>query len=153
MRFPLPSKHMILNACSGTITIDHPVLRAARQLAELHRTREHTDPNTIDSERSRLVCRIDAWVAAMQPTAMAAAYLHSETIGMIVDRLARLSVLASATDQGRCALPRPGHARDRLAELADAYGDLVFEISRGTRRLPRFPLLESPCPVDLPDLP
>lgn len=138
MRTPLPSKDMVLSACAGTIVLDHPVLHAAQQLASLYQVREHTDADVIDRERARLVCLIDAWVAAEQPPAFDAAYLHSETVGMIIDRLARLSVDARAAAQGPISVSRLRHARHRLTELAHAYSDLAFEISRGTRRLPEF---------------
>ncbi|MET8778514.1 DUF4254 domain-containing protein [Nocardia sp. NPDC004654] len=88
----------------GTIVLDHLVLQAAQQLASLYRVQEHTDADVIDRERARLVCLIDVWVAAEQPPVFDAAYVHSETVGMIVDRLARLSVDAGAAAQGpsRC---------------------------------------------------
>ncbi|MET7771429.1 DUF4254 domain-containing protein [Nocardia sp. NPDC005366] len=138
MSTPLPSKDMVASACAGIVALDHPVLHAARELGELHQAREHTNVDAFDCERTRLVGRIDEWVAAVIPATLGAAYLHSETVGMIVDRLARLSVDARAADAEPGSVSCPGRARDRFTELADAYGDLAFEIARGTRRLPRF---------------
>ncbi len=138
MRTPLPSKDMVLSACAGILVLEHPVLYAAQQLASLYQVQVHTDADVIDGERAQLICRIDAWVAAEQPPAFDAAHLHSETVGMIIDRLAKLSVDASAASQRPISTSRLLNARHRLAELAHAYSDLAFEIASRTRRLPDF---------------
>ncbi|MCP2320931.1 Protein of unknown function (DUF4254) [Nocardia amikacinitolerans] len=147
MRTPLPSKDMVLSACAGTIILAHPILHAAAQLASLHKARDRSDAGALDRERVRLVSLIDEWVAAEKPPAFGAAYLHSETVGMIIDRLAQLSVDAREAAQGTISVSRLRHARHRLTELANAYSDLAFEIARGTRRLPEFSHRPLPNPA------
>ncbi|WP_157110602.1 DUF4254 domain-containing protein [Nocardia anaemiae] len=140
MRTPLPSKDMILQACAGTVTIQHPVLQGAYELASLHEARldENTDIGAIDRERDRLVSRIDSWVSADQPPAFDAACQHTETVGMVIDRLAQFSVDARvASKQGTSTLEFR-YTQHRLTELALGYSDLCFEIAAGTRRLPDF---------------
>lgn len=140
MMLPLPSDAMILQACAGTIAIPHPVLQAAYELASLHeaRTDASADFGAIDSERARLVCRVDAWVTTAVPPPFDAAYLHTETVGMVVDRLAQFSVAVHTAAEQNAPT---ADARHRLDELAMAYGDLSFEIAAGTRRLPDFSFL------------
>lgn len=137
---PLPSKDMILQACAGTIAIPHPVLQAAYELASLHEARldPGADFGAIDRERARLVRRIDGWVSAGMSPAFDAAYLHTETVGMVIDRLAEFSVDVHAAAEQNTPTAQFRHARDRLEELALAYGDLCFEVVAGTRRLPEF---------------
>jgi uncharacterized phage protein gp47/JayE len=145
MRTPLPSKDMILQACAGTVAIEHPVLRAAYELASLHEARSegNADVGAIDGERARLVGRIDEWVTSAKHPAYDAAYLHTETVGMVIDRLAQFSVDARVAAQGTSTLVSR-YTQHRLTELAVAYSDLCFEIAAGTRRLPdfSFPVLE-----------
>ncbi|MFI7664152.1 DUF4254 domain-containing protein [Nocardia sp. NPDC049526] len=145
MRTPLPSKDMILQACAGTVAIAHPILQGAYELASLHEARldQSTDIGTIERERNRLVSRIDSWVSADQPPAFDAAYRHTETVGMVIDRLAQFSVDARVAAQGTSTLASR-YTQHRLTELAVAYSDLCFEIAAGTRRLPdfSFPVLE-----------
>lgn len=89
----------------------------------------------IDERRARLIRDIDRWVEVRLPAARGGAYLHTESVGSVVDRLARLSACAYAAmadDQGWDLW----FAWERLAELAIAYEDLVTELSRGRRRLP-----------------
>ncbi|MFE9321877.1 DUF4254 domain-containing protein [Nocardia sp. NPDC052278] len=150
MRTPLPSKDMILQACAGTVAIAHPILQDAYELASLHEARlDHSaDIGTIDRERNRLVSRIDSWVSADQPPTFNAAYRHTETVGMVIDRLAQFSVDARvAAAQGTSTLVSR-YTQHRLTELAVAYSDLCFEIAAGTRRLPNFsfPVLERDSP-------
>ncbi|WP_378738817.1 DUF4254 domain-containing protein [Nocardia brasiliensis] len=133
----LPTRGQVLQACRGTAG-DHPLLRAARELTVLHErslaAREST--SKLDEYRARQVRDIDCWVTAHLPVPHGGAYLHTETVGAILDRLARLAACAHA------ALSR-GSDRDlrfaweRLAELAIGYEDLTIELSSGRRRLPR----------------
>ncbi|MFC3435149.1 DUF4254 domain-containing protein [Nocardia seriolae] len=95
----LPSKDLILEACSGAIHEPHPILLAAYELASLHEARSTADSGytaEIDCCRARLVHEIDRWIAGATPDPAAAAFLHTETIGTVVDRLAELSVAAHA---------------------------------------------------------
>jgi hypothetical protein len=136
---PLPSKDMVLRACAGTVAVPHPVLLAAYELASLHEARVDVSVemlSEIDRARELLVHDIDCWVAQNRPQPLGAAYLHTESVGTVVDRLARFSVAAhTALDHG-VAEPRLHFLWQRLAELALAYTDLAFEISAGRRKLP-----------------
>lgn len=137
---PLPSKDMILQACAGSVAVPHPVLQAAYELGSLHKARldPGADLSAIDRERARLVCRVDGWVSAGLSPAFDAAYLHTETVGMVIDRLAEFSVDAHAAAEQNTLTVQFRHAQLRLEELALAYGDLCFEVMAGTRRLPAF---------------
>lgn len=154
MRTPLPSKDMVLQACAGTVAVEHPVLRAAYELASLHEARldRNADIVAIDGERTRLVGRIDDWVNAEKPPAYDAAYLHTETAGMVIDRLAEFSVDARAAAEPNIPALQRRYAHHRLTEIALAYSDLCFEIAAGTRRLPdfSFPVAEGDS-TDMPD--
>ncbi len=77
---------------------------------------------------------IDRWCARHLPVPPGGARLHTETVGRVVDRLARMSaqvysrlVQVSDSEYERATT---------LNELADAYQDLVDELSCGMRRLP-----------------
>nr|WP_275106930.1 DUF4254 domain-containing protein [Nocardia terpenica] len=132
---------MILEACAGRVHLPHPVLRAACELASLHRARLGTggaELAEIDCRRALLVHRVDQWVAASMPPAHGGAFMHTETVGAVVDRMAQFSVcayaaLARSTSQWDLHL-----AWQRLAELSLGYGDMAFEITSGTLRLPDF---------------
>ncbi|QIS09827.1 DUF4254 domain-containing protein [Nocardia arthritidis] len=141
MTTPLPSKDMILQACAGTVTIDHPVLLAAYELISLHEARRDAAPDAvgvIDRERSRWVRAIDSWVDGEKPPTFSAACVHTETVGMVVDRLAEFAVAARDTPASDPSGERVRSAQHRLDELALAYSDLAFEIASGVRRLPDF---------------
>lgn len=127
----------MLQACRGDVDTDHPLLRAARELTTLHERRlvARETAREIDEYRVREVRAIDRWVAADLPVAHGGAYLHTETVGAILDRLAYLTVCAYAalSDESDWEL---WFAWERLAELAVGYEDLVDELSTGRRRLP-----------------
>ncbi|MGW4350744.1 DUF4254 domain-containing protein [Nocardia sp. NPDC004582] len=135
----LPSKDLLLHACAGTIIQPHPLLQAAYELASLHEalhSSTRTDLPEIDCTRDRLIHDIDLWTARELPRPFAAATLHTETLGMVIDRLARFSVDA------RTALADPAtglyshHAWTRLAEISLAYADLTHDLTARTRRIP-----------------
>ncbi|WP_063050713.1 DUF4254 domain-containing protein [Nocardia arthritidis] len=133
----LPTRSELLRACrEGAPPPGHPVLLRARALAELHTRRlREEEVCDIDERRARLIRDVDRWVEVRLPAARGGAYLHTESVGSVVDRLARLSACAyaaMAADQGWDLW----FAWERLAELAIAYEDLVTELSRGRRRLP-----------------
>ncbi|MFJ9370938.1 DUF4254 domain-containing protein [Nocardia sp. NPDC101769] len=149
MTTPLPSKDLLLDACAGTIALSHPLLQAAYELASLHEARLAADPAElpeIDCARSRLIRDIDRWAATRLPRPFAAAALHTETLGMVVDRIAGLSVAARTAD-GATPECRRHHVWTRLAELSLAYADLSHELAARTRRVP-YSL--APHPEDLP---
>lgn len=135
----LPSKDELLEACNGTVRMNHPVLHAARELAALHIARRiATDQNMHESYRSRaeLVRAIDCWAVVNLPQAGGASYLHTESVGMVIDRIAQYSVDAHTALNSTVAEQNRHFLWQRLAELAVAYTDLAFEISAGLRRLP-----------------
>lgn len=133
----LPTRTELLRACrEGAPPPGHPVLLRARALAELHMRRlREGEVVDIDERRTRLIRDVDRWVEVRLPAARGGAYLHTESFGSVVDRLARLSACAYAAmaDDQEWDL---WFAWERLAELAIAYEDLVTELSRGRRRLP-----------------
>ncbi|MBO0853042.1 MAG: DUF4254 domain-containing protein [Nocardia sp.] len=129
---------MLLGACAGRVPIPHPVLLAARELARLHAAHIE-NAGALSCARSQHIRDIDRWVADEIPAPVSAAYLHTETVGMVVDRIARLSAVVHAGERGghhEAELPRMWQA---LSELAIGYGDLAFEVGQRTRRLPSFP--------------
>lgn len=135
----LPTRSQLLGACrEGAPPPGHPVLLGARALAELHTRRIRTGQGCAcdnDERRARLVRDVDRWVETRLPAARGGAYLHTESVGSVVDRVARLSAgayAAMAADQGWDLW----FAWERLAELAVAYEDLVGELRSGRRRLP-----------------
>ncbi|GAB0108633.1 hypothetical protein JMUB6875_76680 [Nocardia sp. JMUB6875] len=135
----LPSKDLILEACTGVIHEPHPILLAAYELASLHEARASAASGglgEIDGCRARLVHEIDRWMAGATPNPAAAAFLHTETIGTVVDRLAELSVAAHAALRPEVTDLELHEAWHRLAELTIGYTDLAFEVSTGRRRLP-----------------
>ncbi|MGW4535402.1 DUF4254 domain-containing protein [Nocardia sp. NPDC004340] len=146
----LPSKDLLLNACAGTVTLANPLLQAAYELAGLHEARHAATLDElpgIDCARARLIHDIDSWAARELPRPLAAAALHTETLGMVVDRLARFSVAARtalAASDSECGSHQ---AWTRLAELSLAYADLSHGLTARTRRIPGS---ITPDPEDLP---
>ncbi|WP_225732232.1 MULTISPECIES: DUF4254 domain-containing protein [unclassified Nocardia] len=139
MKTPFPSKNMVLEACAGTVVVPHPILQAAYELASLHEARLGTavdTTNEIDCARAKLMHDIDCWVSAEKPQPLEAAYLHTESVGMVVDRIAQFSVDAHTALAYGLPESQVHHRWQRLAELAVGYSDLAFEISTGTRALP-----------------
>ncbi|MBB5914182.1 hypothetical protein BJY24_003049 [Nocardia transvalensis] len=135
----LPSKEMLLEACSGTVLFGHPVLSAACELAALHAARmtaSDEDLPGIDCARAKLVHCIDCWVSANMPLPRGAAYMHTETVGMVVDRIGRYSVDAEVALRSDVSVLQRHYVWERLAELALAYTDLAFEIGAGLRKVP-----------------
>ncbi|MFI5776026.1 DUF4254 domain-containing protein [Nocardia sp. NPDC051570] len=141
MGVSLPSRDLILEACAGRVHLPHPVLRAAGELADLHRARLAVAApmrSEIDCCRVALVHEVDRWVASVMPVPHGAAWMHTETVGTVVDRLAEFSVnayvaLEQSTSQWELHL-----AWQRLAELSLGYSDMAFGIAAGTLRVPDF---------------
>ncbi|MBL1075817.1 DUF4254 domain-containing protein [Nocardia sp. 2] len=135
---PLPAKQLLLQACRGLPPADHPVLRCAGLLADLHERRLSAAAGAtghIDHHRAQLVHDIDTWVAMELPKAPRDAHLHTETVGTVVDRLAQFSALAYLTLVA--AQDDAVHdAAQRLTELAIAYEHLAGDLAAGRRRLP-----------------
>lgn len=144
----VPSSDLLLRACRGHRVIGGPLMWFTHDLAVLHERRligrggsEPThDPAVlieIDRRRNELVMAIDDWISRSIPQHRLGATLHTETIGSVIDRIAEASVRAHhalmTLDAGDEILHIAWH---HLAELADAYDDLVTDVLAGRRRLP-----------------
>lgn len=139
MSTDLPSKDLLLDACAGSVGVVHPLLQAAYELASLHEARHGAAAGEllgIDCARLRLIHDIDRWTARSLPRPFAAAALHTETLGMVVDRLAEFSVAARSTLSAADPECRRHHAWTRLADLSLAYADLSHDLTARTRRIP-----------------
>lgn len=137
---PFPPKIEVLQACRCAEYPPHTVLDYAHELAVLHERRlsaRNGDLDDIDSERERVIGEIDRWVLLELPPAHGSAWIHTETLGSVLDRLARFTAKAYAALAGSTAGDwELWDAWERLAELAVAYEDLTAEVAAGRRRLP-----------------
>ncbi|CRY82307.1 DUF4254 domain-containing protein [Nocardia farcinica] len=134
---PLPPKELVLEACSGRLGSEHPVLRMALELARLHATAERAvDARDLLHRRMALIRGIDRWLACQLPPARGGAHLHTESVGTVIDRLARYSSSARSALVFDDAPVERHYAWRRLAELAVGYADLSHEVSTGVRRVP-----------------
>lgn len=139
---PLPSAEGLLCAIQGRHVGDHPLARWACLLADWHRVARDTDGVDITREklyeRHDLVHAIDVWVEGHVPQHRHGGALHTETLGLVIDRIAAARVRAeSALMASSTAAEVTVHtAWHRLAELVNGYNDLVTEVVDGTRRLP-----------------
>ncbi|MGY6658672.1 DUF4254 domain-containing protein [Amycolatopsis sp. TRM77291] len=143
---------LAFQVCGGS---GDPVLAAARELAVLTLARADTtcaldDPvaddrsiaaaarkqRRLDREIARQTARIDDYVTGTVHACRRGA-LHTETIGALIARLATTwqhwQQLASLPVQDE----RVRAASAALAELIDAYDDLIRDIHTGRRSLPR----------------
>ncbi|MET9030431.1 DUF4254 domain-containing protein [Nocardia sp. NPDC004168] len=136
----LPSAGELVHAIRRNGEVDHPMARWASELAELYeRTDAEPERHCAKERRVDVVHHIDSWMERHVPQHRNGAVLHTETLGSVVARIAAASVEADKT----LANLRPGdptvHAAwCRLAELLDAYTDLITEVLTGRRRLPTF---------------
>lgn len=146
---PLPNSDLLVRACRGHRVIGGQLLWYARDLAVLHERRLVgrggsivTDPARlveIERRRMELVMAIDDWVVRNVPQHRLGATLHTETIGAVIDRLAEASVRAHHALMTLDADDELLHgAWHHLAELTDAYDDLVRDVLAGRRRLPEW---------------
>ncbi|MEU4342659.1 DUF4254 domain-containing protein [Nocardia sp. NPDC023852] len=140
---------LLVRACRGHRVVGGPLLWFARDLAVLHERRlvgrggsVDTTPaviREIERRRAELVMAIDDWVLRSVPQHRFGATLHTETVGAVIDRLAESSVRAHHALMTLDAHDELLHsAWHRLAELADAYDDLVRDVMAGRRRLPEW---------------
>lgn len=144
----LPSSDLLLRACRGYRVVGGPMVWFTRDLAVLHERRligrggsepAHDPPTLIEIDRRRneLVMAIDDWISRSIPQHRLGATLHTETIGAVIDRIAEASVRAHHALMTLDANDEILHvAWHHLAELADAYDDLVADVLAGRRRLP-----------------
>ncbi|MGH3468280.1 MAG: DUF4254 domain-containing protein [Thermocrispum sp.] len=160
----LPRSASIIEAFRDTTNQDHSgqhVLDTANDLAAHHQRQWHAEDasrapdasaehvaaskrliDELNARRVALVERIDLWVA-QEINSRVDASLHTETLGSVVDRLAIAWVRANSLINTNGARERACLALRQLAELADAYDDLVRDVAAGHRRLPAWRLMKS----------
>ncbi|MEU4322677.1 DUF4254 domain-containing protein [Nocardia fluminea] len=91
----------------------------------------------IDCRRSELVDDINDWCVQEIPLHRNGASLHTESLGAVVDRMARSWVDANqAIDIDGARSDNTHKHWYHLAELVDGYTDLVTDVAGGRRRLP-----------------
>lgn len=137
----LPTAPQLLCAFQGRRFQDRVLLRSAHALAELHERRAVVrDPmliTEIDCRRDELVDDINDWVEQELPQHRNGAALHTESLGAVVDRMARSWVEANQVIDHEGAASDNTHKHwYHLAELVDGYTDLVIDVAGGRRRLP-----------------
>lgn len=144
----LPTSDLLLRACRGHRVIGGPLLWFAHDLAVLHERRivgrggigAESDPTSIienKRRRNELVMAIDDWIVRSVPQHRLGATLHTETVGSVIDRLSEASIRAHHALMTLDANDEMLHgAWHHLAELSDAYDDLVRDVLAGRRRLP-----------------
>lgn len=137
----LPTAPQILCAFQGRRFQDRELLRSAHALAELHARRGQVRDahliSEIDCRRSELVDDINEWIAQEIPQHRNGAALHTESLGAVVDRMARSWVDANQAIDVDGARSDSTHKHwYHLAELVDGYTDLVTDVAGGRRRLP-----------------
>jgi hypothetical protein len=160
----LPRSASIIEAFRDTTSNDHPgrqVLDMANELAAHHQRQWHAEDasrvpgasaediaankrliDELNARRVALVEQIDEWVTG-QIHSRADASLHTETLGSVIDRLAIAWVRANSLVKANDARDRTRLTLRQLAELADAYDDLIRDVATGHRRLPAWRLLKT----------
>jgi len=160
----LPRSASIIEAFRETTDSDQPgqrVLDTANDLAVHHQRQWHAEDasrasgasaediaaskrliDELNARRVALVERIDEWVAT-QIHSRVDASLHTETLGSVIDRLAIAWVRSNSLINSGEARDRARLALRQLAELADAYDDLIRDVATGHRRLPSWRPLKS----------
>ncbi|WP_280369416.1 MULTISPECIES: DUF4254 domain-containing protein [Nocardia] len=136
----LPSADELVHAIRRIGESDHPMAQWASELAELYVHAESgPDHHCAKKRRIDVVHHIDTWTERHIPQHRNGAALHTETLGSVVARIAAASVEADETLATlRPSDPTVHAAWCRLAELLDAYTDLITEVLTGRRRLPMF---------------
>lgn len=153
----LPRSASIIEAFRQATRSDHPgqlVLDMANELAASHQRQWHAEDasrvpgasvediavskrliDELNARRVDLVQQVDEWVIR-QIYSRGDASLHTETFGSVVDRLAIAWVRANSLISTNGSRVRTRWALRQLAELADAYDDLIRDVATGNRRLP-----------------
>jgi hypothetical protein len=136
----LPGRDVLLAAFHGLPHDDHPILDAAGELVLLHQLRERTplsESERIDRRRAQLMRSIDRWVILAAPVPPAAADEHCETLGGLVDRLAKHCSQAFVALAGA---PESVFSDEwvRVDDLADSYQRLIDDLWSGARSLPAY---------------
>ncbi|MBQ0928623.1 DUF4254 domain-containing protein [Saccharopolyspora endophytica] len=157
LRRTLPRSATIIEAfhhAPDSDNVSELVLRAANDLADHHAQQWQAEDvsrapgasaeavaeskrliDALNARRVALVERIDEWASPLVSRCEEAS-LHTETLGSVIDRLAiawvrKENLVNNDGDRDRARL-----ALRQLAELADAYDDLVRDVGAGQRRLP-----------------
>lgn len=167
---PLPGAAEIIEALAADDRQESgygcEVLRLARHLADHHVSqweaedacRDHYEDDhavagakraidCLNAVRVAVIERIDAWAGGNVP-AVPEASLHTETLGTVIDRLAVAWVRSRQLGRASTRSARPSarlearQALRQLAELGDAYDDLVRDLRGGIRRLPSWSTLK-----------
>ncbi|MET8648721.1 DUF4254 domain-containing protein [Nocardia aurea] len=129
----------LLSAISGHGVADHPITRWCVDLVGIHRdsAAEGCDERLSAKRRADIIRDIDMWTNHHVPQHLNGSRLHTETIGAVIDKIAR-AYTRFQTEMSRHAPgdPRVHGAWHCVAELVVAYRDLAAEVVRGQRRLP-----------------
>ncbi|MFF0491857.1 DUF4254 domain-containing protein [Nocardia sp. NPDC004068] len=133
----LPSAEELCTAIRGHHIGRHPVLELAADFGTLYQTMPTCETQCC-CPRVELVLAVDTWAADHLPVPRGGARMHTESLGAVIDRLARLQVhayhLLMTADLSQD--PQVHAAWYRLAELVDGYTDLTTELTRRSLRLP-----------------
>nr|WP_249357854.1 DUF4254 domain-containing protein [Nocardia cyriacigeorgica] len=137
----LPTAPQLLCAFQGRRFQDREMLRSAHALVELHERRAQLRDTAlvaeIDCRRVELVDDINEWITQEVPQHRNGATLHTESLGAVIDRMARSWVNANQAIDINGARSDNTHKHwYHLAELVDGYTDLIAEVTGGRRRLP-----------------
>src|SRR5690606_25680982 len=97
----------------------------------------YPDMALLRHRRTRLIAAIDSWLAPLLALPHETAICHTETMGMLVDRIAATQVQAWTRLMSLPADHSDVHdAWYRLAELVETYTDLVTGLDRRSTYLP-----------------
>lgn len=138
IRGVLPSGEELCAAIRGHHIGPHPVARLAAEFGQLYRDIPVTPPWECYCRRDELVLAVDSWAAMWLPVPRPGARLHTESLGVVVGRMARIQVhayrlLMTVPDVSD---PLVHTAWYRLAELVDGYTDLAAALDGRSVRLP-----------------
>lgn len=129
----------LLTALSGIRSPQHPISAWAVDLLHRCRMRREGDLDfcTWSQHRSIVVHGINTWAHAHAPQHLHGARLHTETVGDVIDRIARVYDAFQVRQlRYRADDPHVHQAWSHVAELYVAYQDLAVEVLQGRRRLP-----------------
>jgi len=155
----VPRPCAIIRACAITSAADHrhPLLAAVPALAAQHRQRAEAHQLTCDpladdhalaiaarviaaadAGRTVLIDRIDQWACSALPDSRHAA-VHTESFGRLVDRMVEAWTLWYLVKdrEGPANADLASALLHHVSELSIGYDDLVDDLCRGRRRLPR----------------
>ncbi|WP_433205114.1 DUF4254 domain-containing protein [Nocardia sp. CA-107356] len=135
----IPGRDQLLAAIRGWEYEFHPMLNAAYTLMRLHQGAvtftEAAQWGLFADRRIMLMRGIDRWVEGATPIPDAEAFLHTETVGSVVDRLAWISAMLSEAEDE----PDDVSFEDiwtQLDDIANGYQDLVNDLCSGIKRVP-----------------